>query len=278
MLNDIFQVDWIFIDTIIILLLILLLVSVKIFKSTHRWRSSFSNAFLDRFHFAETQKFVGNKFVTIKKIQLIRDSSLKKQNDQNPVILILRTNHRRKLLRILSEGLGTNGFNIISSKIDIKNNPDDYKLEKTVIDELTALISTIINWYKKKDPNINQNYIILNQSGLKLPYKAILEDARNKGIILINPKVNNINYKKFLNVYDNSINKNKFYIIFSKKGLLNFPNKNLKCLITNIQYQKLTELKLLTIEKAKKSYKYYETIVLGMIIDVIKNNILKLKT
>ncbi|MCK4780356.1 MAG: hypothetical protein KAT57_09230, partial [Candidatus Lokiarchaeota archaeon] len=117
MLNDIFQVDWIFIDTIIILLLILLLVSVKIFKSTHRWRSSFSNAFLDRFHFAETQKFVGNKFVTIKKIQLIRDSSLKKQNDQNPVILILRTNHRRKLLRILSEGLGTNGFNIISSKI-----------------------------------------------------------------------------------------------------------------------------------------------------------------
>jgi len=278
MLNDIFQVDWIFIDTIIILLLILLLVSVKIFKSTHRWRSSFSNAFLDRFHFAETQKFVGNKFVTIKKIQLIRDSSLKKQNDQNPVILILRTNHRRKLLRILSEGLGTNGFNIISSKIDIKNNPDDYKLEKTVTDELTALISTIINWYKKKDPNINQNYIILNQSGLKLPYKAILEDERNKGIILINPKVNNINYKKFLNVYDNSINKNKFYIIFSKKGLLNFPNKNLKCLITNIQYQKLTELKLITIEKAKKSYKYYETIVLGMIIDVIKNNILKLKT
>ncbi|TKJ22472.1 MAG: hypothetical protein CEE43_06155 [Promethearchaeota archaeon Loki_b32] len=278
MLNDIFQVDWIFIDTIIILLLILLLVSVKIFKSTHRWRSSFSNAFLDRFHFAETQKFVGNKFVTIKKIQLIRDSSLKKQNDQNPVILILRTNHRRKLLRILSEGLGTNGFNIISSKIDIKNNPDDDKLEKTVTDELTTLISTIINWYKKKDPNINQNYIILNQSGLIIPYKAILEDARNKGIILINPKVNNINYKKFLNVYDNSINKNKFYIIFSKKGLLNFPNKNLKCLTTNIQYQKLTELKLLTIEKAKKSYKYYETIVLGMIIDVIKNNILKLKT
>ena len=220
MLYDIYQIDWIFVDTIIIILLILLLVSVKIFKSTHRWRSSFSNAFLDRFHFAETQKFVGNKFVTIKKIQLIRDSSLKKQNDQNPVILILRTNHRRKLLRILSEGLGTNGFNIISSKIDIKNNPDDYKLEKTITDELTALISTIINWYKKKDPNINQNYIMLNQSGLKLPYKAILEDTRNKGIILINPKVNNINYKKFLNVYDNSIKKNKFYIIFSKKGLI----------------------------------------------------------
>ena len=278
MLYDIYQIDWIFVDTIIIILLILLLVSVKIFKSTHRWRSSFSNAFLDRFHFVETQKFVGNKFVTIKKIQLIRDSSLKKQNDQNPVILILRTNHRRKLLRILSEGLGTNGFNIISSKIDIKNNPEDYKLEKTITDELTALISTIINWYKKKDPNINQNYIMLNQSGLKLPYKAILEDTRNKGIILINPKVNNINYKKFLNVYDNSIKKNKFYIIFSKKGLLNFPNKNLKCLITNIQSQKLTEPKLLTLEKAKKSYKYYETIVLGMIIDIIKNNILKLKT
>ncbi len=68
MLYDIYQIDWIFVDTIIIILLILLLVSVKIFKSTHRWRSSFSNAFLDRFHFAETQKFFGNKFVTIKKL------------------------------------------------------------------------------------------------------------------------------------------------------------------------------------------------------------------
>ncbi|GAG63501.1 unnamed protein product, partial [marine sediment metagenome] len=39
----IFQIDWIFWDTIIIFLLIIFLISVKIFKNTHRWRNFLSN-------------------------------------------------------------------------------------------------------------------------------------------------------------------------------------------------------------------------------------------
>ena len=47
MSTDIFQLDWIFIDTIIIILLILLLLGVKVYKLTHRWRFSFSNEALE---------------------------------------------------------------------------------------------------------------------------------------------------------------------------------------------------------------------------------------
>ena len=40
---DIFRVDWITIDTIIIILLILLLIGVKVLKEVYRWRFFFSN-------------------------------------------------------------------------------------------------------------------------------------------------------------------------------------------------------------------------------------------
>ena len=48
MLNGTFLIDWVFIDSVIIILLFLLLFSVRIFKNTHRWRSTYSNEALKR--------------------------------------------------------------------------------------------------------------------------------------------------------------------------------------------------------------------------------------
>ena len=190
MLNDIFQIDWIFVDIIIIILLILLLVSVKIFKSTHRWRTSFSNINLDTFFVSDVQKLVGNKFFLTKKVTLIRDSSLQEICNENPLILILRTHYKRKFLRILTEGLGNYGFNIISAKLKIKHYQNSIKFENIVIRELKSFISTIINWYKEKGLISYQNYILLSHSGSSFSYKAILNDIKNEGMILINPKIN----------------------------------------------------------------------------------------
>ena len=276
MLNDIFQIDWIFVDSIIIILLILLLVSVKIFKSTHRWRSSFSNITLDTFFVSDVQKLVGNKFILTKKVTLIRDSSLQEICNENPLILILRTHHKRKFLRILTEGLGNYGFNIISVKLKIKHYQNSIKFENIVIHELKSIISTFINWYKEKGLILNQNYILLSHSGSSFPYKAILNDIKNEGMILINPKINLKNLKYFIKVTDNKLTDDRLYTIFSKNSTFVLPNKNLKFLQANISSQKLTGLKILTLGKAKKSFKYYETIVLGMIIDIIKNKLLKL--
>ena len=276
MLNDIFQIDWIFVDIIIIILLILLLVSVKIFKSTHRWRSSFSNITLDTFFVSDVPKLVGNKFILTKKVTLIRDSSLQEICNENPLILILRTHHKRKFLRILTEGLGNYGFNIISVKLKIKHYQNSIKFENIVIHELKSIISTFINWYKEKGLILNQNYILLSHSGSSFPYKAILNDIKNEGMILINPKINLKNLKYFIKVNDNKLTNDHLYTIFSKNSTFVLPNKNLKFLQANISSQKLTGLKILTLGKAKKSFKYYETIVLGMIIDIIKNKLLKL--
>lgn len=276
MVNDIFHINWIFVDTIIIILLILLLVGVKIFKSTHRWRSSFSNITLDSFYASDVQKLVRNKVVLIKKIALIRDSSLKEKCDRNPLILILRTHYRRKFIRTLTEGLGSNGFNIILTKIKIKNYQNSTKFENVVIRDLKSIISTFINWYNEKGIILNQKYIVLSQSGLSFSYKAILDDNKNEGLILINPKINLKNLKHFIKANENKLTEDHFYTIFSKNSISLLPNKNLKFLQANISSQKLTGVKILTLEKARKSFKYYETIVLGMIIDIIKNKLLKL--
>lgn len=276
MVNNFFQIDWIFVDAIIIFLLIFLLVSVKVFKSTHRWRSSFSNITLETIFVSDLQKLVVNKFVLTKKIALIRNSSLKEKCNEKPIILILRTHYRRKFVKILTEGLGSNGFNIVLIKIKIKPYQNSIKLENLVIHELKTIISTSINWYKEKKLIINQNYILLTHSGSFFSYSEILNDIQNEGMILINPKINLKNLKYFIEVIDNKLIDDHLYTIFSKNSTFILPNKNLRFLQSNISSQKLTGLKILTLEKAKKSFKYYETIVLGILIDIIKNKLLKM--
>ena len=173
MLNDIFQIDWIFVDTIIIILLFLLLIGVRIFKSTHRWRSTFSNEALEYYNFPDADKIVGNQFLHANKWSLVRDSSLKEKYSKNLLILVLRTNYKRRLLRILTEGLASNGFNIITAKIKIKHYPDSDILEKGVIDELKSLISTIINYFKEKQLIKNQHYILRLPCFQLYPFRSI---------------------------------------------------------------------------------------------------------
>lgn len=277
MLNDIFQIDWVFVDIIIIILLFVLLVGVRIFKSTYRWRLSFSNEALECYSFPDAHKIVRNQFFQTKRWTLIRDSSLKEKYSKNLLILILRTNHHKRLLRILTEGLASNGFNIITAKIKIKHYPDSKILEKDIINEIKFLIPSIINHFKEKELIKNQNYILLNHSKSVFPFNVILMDSKNKGMILINPKINSENLINFHNVIDNKFSNNHFYTIFSKKSWFIFPNKNLKSLLKEFPSQILTGLKVITLDKAKNLFKYYETIVLGIILDIIENEILKSK-
>ncbi len=273
-MNDIFQIDWVFVDTIIIILLFLLLVGVKIFKSTHRWRMTFSNEALEHLDFPNANKIVGNQFFRTKKWSLTRNSSLKELHSKSPLILVLRTTYKRKLLRILTESLCSYGFNIINVRIKIKQYPDSKIFEKHVISELKSLVSAIINYFSKKDLVKNQNYILLNHLKSSFDFRAILTDNKNKGIILINPKVNKENLINYQNIIDNNLLDNYLYTIFSKRSIFILPNRNLKCLIARFPSQDLIRLKIYTLDKAKNSFKYYETIVLGLIIDIIENKLL----
>ena len=71
-----FRIDWVFIDTIIIILLILLLIGVKVFKSTHRWRLNFSNTALEYHSFHKTQDQVTNRVISKKYWYLTKNTYL----------------------------------------------------------------------------------------------------------------------------------------------------------------------------------------------------------
>ncbi len=275
MLNNIFQVDWILIDTIIIILLFLLLIGVRIFKSTHRWRSSFSNEYLEYFFFPDFKNILRNQFFQIKKWYLTRDVSLKENYIKNPLILIFRKNFKRKLLQVLTEGLGSTGFNVADVKIKVRRYPESFLLKQTIIDELKLFISTILDYLKKNEFIENQNYVVMSYLKCSFSYNVILNDNRNKGLILINPKVDKENLRNFYKLIEENLHNDNLYVVFSKKSKILLPNKNLKRLINKFPSQKLTRLNILTLDKAKNSFKYYETILLGIIIDIIENKLSK---
>ncbi len=277
MLNNTFRIDWIFIDGIIIVLLFLLLVSVRIFKSTHRWRSSFSNKALEYFIFPQTSEGVNRQFILTKKWRLIRNTSLKERNSTLPVIFILRTNYKRKLLKILTEGLSSYGFNVINVRIKTIHYPTSKILETVVINEFTSFISSVIDAFKKKELIENPNYLLLNHSRSNFPYKAVLSDVKNIGMILINPRVTLENVKNFNHGIDNSHQNNQLFTIFSKKSIFILNNKNQKRFLNELHSINKSSLNFSSLNKAKKSFKYYETILLGMIINVVENKSLNSK-
>ena len=225
------QIDWVFIDTIIIILLFLLLVSVRVFKSTHRWRSSFSNEALEKHTFPGIFETINQQSIFTRKWFLTRNSSLIEENSNKPVFLILRTNQRSKLLKILTEGLGSYGFTVINIRIKMKNYQSIEESEKTISKEILSYITSIITIANKRELIKNPKYVVLNQSSTSLPIRAFQMDQYNKGMILINPKITKRNVKNYLERIDSPQQNSQIFTIFSKKSILFLHNKNLKHLL-----------------------------------------------
>ncbi|MFX1417408.1 MAG: hypothetical protein ACFE9N_00665 [Promethearchaeota archaeon] len=276
-MTSIFQLDWILIDTIIIFLLLVLLFSVKIFKFTHRWRNSFSNQALEHYSFSKMPKIAENHFDLIKKWNFTRNLSLKEKFSSCPPIILFGRRYKRKFSKILIEGLCSYGFTIINIKLNTKNFTESIKFEKNISTELKSLISAIIDSLKLKNMINNTNYIILNHSKPMLNNSLILSDPNNLGVLMINPKLNKRNFSAFYDLVKENTLRTQNYVIFSSRSVLILKNKHLKKFLTVIVPQRVKNLKYLTIEKATYSFKYYETIVLGMIIDIFDNKLLKSK-
>ncbi len=270
-MTSIFQIDWILVDTIIIILLLLLLLGVRIFKITHRWRYSFSNQTLEHKCLSQVYGKVKSRILLIKKRCLPRKAS-QKESDL-PLILIFRMNKKRKLLRVLTEGLSSYGFTVINVKAKIKHIPDNRTLIKTMMDEWKVFISAIIKDFKLTEITFPK-FILLNGSINVFTLEHILSDSDSIGAILINPRLGK---KQPLTLLRNSFINTQLYSIFSRKSILIFKNKHLHRFVNEISSEKNNILKYISIENATYSFKYYETILLGMIIDIIENKLLKSK-
>ncbi|MHA1932001.1 MAG: hypothetical protein ACW96X_05645 [Promethearchaeota archaeon] len=276
MINDIIHIDWFFVDTIIIALLILLLLSVKIFKSTYRWRLSFSNEALEYHSFHNIEEQVRSRNLSTKYWDLTRNTSLINTSVRDKVILILRTKYKKKLLRILTEGLSTYGFTVISVKVKKKNDSNSQISEK-IINEVFALISSIITISKQKGFIQDSDYTLLEYSNSLLANKAILTEPNNKGLILLNPKLATNHTGIQEKILNNQQQYPQLFYIFSKRSIFILKNRNLKRYKKILGDENDNKIKLVILEKSHRNFKYYETILLGIIIDIIENKIIESK-
>ena len=272
MASDIYQIDWVFVDTVIIVLLFLLLFGVKIFKSTHRWRSNFSNEAIEYHSFTNANLNFNSQIIRTNHWNLTRNSNLFEKYSQNSVIILLRPRFKKRVIKSLSEGLSSYGFNIISFKAKIKNSSND-----EVVKEFNSLITSAITYFKQQGFIINSNYILLNYSTSLRIIKSILPDDKNRGLILINPKIKKSLHVNRMEKFNKSIQHTPVFYIFSKKALFFFKNRNLLRFTEEFCSQYRKNQSLLTLDKAKSSFKYYETILLGILIDIISNKLMKSK-
>jgi hypothetical protein len=277
MLNGTFLIDWVFIDSVIIILLFLLLFSVRIFKNTHRWRSTYSNEALKRLACPQMLDSVKNQSFTIKRCFLTRNSSIEKENSK-PVILILRSYYKRKLLTILTEGLSSYGFNVITLRIKMNKSSLKAKSDDIITDLLNTSISTIILNFLKKKLIINPEYLLLTHSKFKFSYNSLLLAENNIGILSINPKVTERNIKSFFDSNHNFHHNHHLFTIFSRKSVFSFKNKNLKRFKKAFTNSKSDTEQLNILDRAKNSFKYHETLILGIIIDILKNKLMNPNT
>ncbi len=269
---DIFRVDWIFIDTVIIVLLVLVLISVKLFKERSRWRASLSSEVLEVINYRKSDLPLKSQYFDIKHLSFVRNISIKKQK---PIIIISKTTKKRKLFSILTEGLASYGFYVIIVDFKAALDYDNLVFDNNMQKERENILSKIINILVEKDVISNSNYILINYSKLSFLYNSTLSDPKNRGIFLLNPNFNNIITGNFSVASNLNDLKSPIYVIFSKNLSLFIPNKNLKKFLKVFKNETSRVFKLITLEKAKRSFKYYETILLGIIIYLIDNNLLK---
>jgi len=270
-MTNIFQIDWILVDTIIIILLLLLLLVIKIFKITHRWRHTFSNEAIEYKYFSQLNGKAKNRILLTKKYCLTRN--LTQKEGKLPIILIFRMNYKRTLLKVLTEGLSSYGFTVISIKAKIEHTSGSSEFEKTLVNEWKRLFSEIIKNFQLPDIK-SSKFILISGSKDFFTFKHFLSDFDNLGAILINPRI----YEKpNMAVFRKSYISPQIFSIFSRKSILFLKNKQLYKFLNDFSLQKDNKIKYLIIENATYSFKYYETILLGIIIDIIENKLLKSK-
>ena len=173
-------------------------ISVKLFKMTHRWRPSFSNNSIEVKKIDISKNKLDNQSVLIKKLTLITNRDY---NNDLPVVLILRTNRKTKLIHVLSEGLSSYGYNILNLKLKFVPCAGCDILDESIKNELKYIISTTINSLSKRNLLNNTNYYLLTYSKSSFSYIPMISDNKNIRLILINPILNKLGKRNITEVF-----------------------------------------------------------------------------
>ncbi len=262
---SLFRINWIFIAEIVVVLLILFLICIEVYKEISRWRKKFSNQNL-KIRILKLNDIIDNKpSIFINKIKLISNTNSDNQHNR-PIILFLRTNYRKILPNILIEGLASYGYNIVNIRLKKKLGSTINNYNK----ELEKHLLGILRYLFQNKITTSEKFYVLNYSKSNFPYGPFLVENNNVGMILINPRLNNTNIINIDKIISNNNIKNKLWFIFSNYSYLIFPNFNLKK-FNRLYKEKINYIRNIHIQKARISFKYYETILLGNIIQFLDN-------
>jgi hypothetical protein len=264
---DIFQVDWILVDTIIIILLVLLLIGVKIFKEAYRWRFSLSNEFLTRTTAKALSFNLDRPSIYIKKWNLTKSKVIQEEISSKPSVFIIRTRRKQRLLKILTEGLSTYGFNVVNIWLNIKADKGKSKKIRDIEREIQQIIPSFLSIYNQNLHLLSQRYVVVNFNKKIIPYNIITKNSKSVKLILINPLLNLTNLKIIQTLETISNPQFQLFIIFSERLNPFFKNRNSnKKILSDKTLKNSNKFKYHTIQKAKSTFKYYETVLLSIII------------
>ena len=266
---NIFQVDWITVDIIIITLLILLLIGVKVLKEAYRWRFFFSNASTIRRIDRHPDINTHFSMISIKKCTLTKSSVSQQENLTKPPIIIIRRFRKLMLLKALTEAFCSFGYSVINVHLKTMTNTGTNRMTSEVEEEVKQTFPSIVKFYNQDADIVNQHYNIIDFKKRLLPYNLLLKDLDCRSLILINPRLDSYNLELFSTLLDDSNKDTQLITIFSEKLNPFFTNKKIKKIL--LDNETLKNSKITTIQKAKSTFKYYETILLSVIIRYIKN-------
>jgi len=210
----------------------------------------------------------------VKKFRITVNNVLKDTSMRKPSLLLIKTN-AKKIFEVLTEGLASYGFNVIDITLNIKSSNRRFSFEKKSQDLSQPFISTILNFLKERQLMNNLSYLTIIHQKSKFSSNSILFDKNNLGMILINPKIDIFTELSINGIIENRELLSKLYLIFSKKSSLFLTSKNLKDFLIWLKDCNVLKSNLQVLDRSKSSFKYYETILLGIIINIIDSNILK---
>lgn len=255
---DIFRVDWITVDSIIIIALILTLIAIKIIKQLTRWRNSLVNEKLEQSMFYGNLLMLNSVKIKVNYWNFIKNS----EDYTNQIILfVLRTRKNNRLLHALMEGVASLGLNIIDVKFEILIKE---RTQNDLLEDLGEMIHSIL---KYMDQENDMSYIIVSLR--EKPINTIIEEESCKLQIAINPKFSQINYDVLTaNLRSNSIY-NLVVSEYSLKFIRNHWNKNI------FKTNQEAPSNLTLIKNATRKFKYYETLLFGILTGLITQKLKK---
>lgn len=272
----IFQIDWIFWDTIIIFLLIIFLISVKIFKNTHRWRNFLSNPLIMENKTKNFEIQCGEQEIFRISFTLfeskINDVAENNNNKTSNLLIIFKK--RRYNTYPYAEALASIDLKVVFIDFKKVRKVEGKKLVKIkisggLIDKISKAI--YIHFIDIGDGPEYQKIVFLfpNLTIQFLKISTLTNFFDKFFLILSNFSENYEILKNFLN--QDIIDKKKLYFIIPLKRLLKLDEDQLNRINRLKDNYKIHEKNILILEKSFKSLKNYETIIIGFILNNIFN-------